>query len=275
MTEADAIARSTRPATVSSLVDDLRRLGVEPGMTMMVHSSLAGLGFVAGGAQAVVAALLESVGVSGTVMMPTHSGHLSEPSAWEHPPIPVEWCDEVRSSMPAYDPVVTPTRSMGAIVECFRHVSGVVRSAHPTVSAAAVGPNAAVLIDGHELDHGLGEGSPQARLYELDGHVALLGVTHANNSSLHLSEYRAAPPDAPMATDGSPVIVDGRRQWATYANLVDDDSDFAEIGEAFAATGAQRSASIGAGTGRLMRSRAIVDFATGWMREHRHGATPG
>jgi aminoglycoside 3-N-acetyltransferase len=269
VSEHDAIARVGEPATVRSLAADLRTLGLTEGATVMVHSSLSRLGYVSGGAHAVVTALLEVVGTTGTVMMPTHSGDLSDPASWSRPPVPAAWWATIRREMPAYDPVLTPTRGMGAIVECFRHVPGVRRSAHPTVSAAAVGPNAAVLVDGHELAHGLGEGSPQARLYDLDGHVLLLGVTHANNTSLHLAEYRAAPADAATTTQWSPVQVGGRREWVSYPILVDDTDVFAAIGDAFALTGQQRSGRVGAGEARLMRSRDVVDFAVGWMRAHR------
>lgn len=193
MRERDAIDRSHTPATVASLRADLARLGVEPGMVLTVHASLSRLGFVAGGAQAVVEALLAAVGPSGTLMMPTHSGHLSDPASWTDPP--EAWWDTIREATPAYDPLLTPTRGMGAIAECFRHVPGVLRSAHPCVSAAAVGPDADALVDHHPLELGLGEGSPQARLYDLDGHVLLLGVTHANNTSLYVSELRAAAPN--------------------------------------------------------------------------------
>jgi len=272
MTEEEAIARSERPATVATLVDDLQRLGVVDGMTLMVHSSLSRLGFVAGGAQAVVMALVEVVGPTGTLMMPTHSADLSDPAPWQHPPVPQSWWETLRQEMPAFDPRLTPTHQMGAIVDCFRHLPGVLRSSHPTVSAAAVGPQAAVLIDGHGLDCGLGESSPQARLYDLDGHILLLGVTHANNTSLHLSEYRSAPPDPPMTTYASPIVRDGRRTWASYANLVDDDSDFERLGHDFAATGLQRSGRVGAGVAHLMRARDVVDFATAWMATHRTAA---
>ena len=62
MSEADAIAAAARPATRSSIATELRTLGIERGMTLMVHSSLSRLGFVAGGAHAVVLALLDAVG---------------------------------------------------------------------------------------------------------------------------------------------------------------------------------------------------------------------
>ena len=274
MAEQRAIDVSTRPATVPSLAADLRALGLDSGMTVMVHSSLSALGYVTGGARAVVMALLEVLGEDGTLAMPTHSSDLTDPGSWSNPPVPESWWDEMRAEMPAYDPALTPTRLMGAIVECFRHVSGVRRSAHPTVSAAAVGPNAERLVANHELAHGLGESSPQARLYELDGQILLLGVTHAHNTSLHLAEYRAAAPNAGTLMQSSPVIVDGRRRWVSHPTLDDstfEDSDveFPPVGEAFAATGAESTGPVGAGVGRLMRSRELVDFATEWMRTHR------
>ncbi len=130
-------------------------------------------------------------------------------------------------------------------------------------------PEADELISGHELAHGLGESSPQARLYDLDGYILLLGVTHANNTSLHLAEYRAAATDAAMTTFGSPVVVEGRREWVSYPNLVDDDSDFEQIGDEFTVTGQQRIGRVGAADARLMKERDIVDFATRWMTTHR------
>jgi aminoglycoside 3-N-acetyltransferase len=269
VSEADAIALADRPATVDNLVADLRSLGVAEGATVLVHSSLSRLGYVCGGAQAVVTALLQSVGPSGTVAMPTHSTNLSDPAAWVNPPVPEPWCSTIRETMPAFDPQLTPTRSMGAIVECLRYVPGVRRSNHPTVSAAAVGPNADTLLSRHTLAHGLGESSPQARLYELDGQILLMGVTHANNTSLHLAEYRSSVAGKRWTTHASPVHVDGQRRWASYPDLEVEHEDFERLGDDFSVTGMETSGPIGAGTGRLMRSRHVVNFAVSWMNEHR------
>jgi aminoglycoside 3-N-acetyltransferase len=269
MGEQETIGASERPVTATSLAADLRRLGVEPDMTLMVHTSLSRLGFVVGGEQAVVDALLDALGPAGTLMMPTHSTGLTDPAGWRNPPVPDSWWEIIRAAMPAYDRDLTPTRDMGVVAEHFRHRRGVRRSDHPTVSAAAVGPNAATLVDGHQLDRGLGEGSPQARLYDLDGHVLLLGVGHANNTSLHLSEYRSVPADHPLAHQRSPVHIDGERVWVDH-DEIDEDNDFDRIGADFAATGRQRSGAVGAGTAHLMRCREIVDFATDWLRTPSH-----
>ena len=62
-------------------------------MDLMVHSSLSALGAVRGGAEAVVDALLEAVGRSGTLLMPSFNHRAAE----------------------VYNPQATPTTN-GAIV---------------------------------------------------------------------------------------------------------------------------------------------------------------
>ena len=61
------------PHTVSSLAYDLRTLGVIPGDVLLLHSSYQSLGFVAGGTEAVVLALLAALGPEGTLVVPTHT----------------------------------------------------------------------------------------------------------------------------------------------------------------------------------------------------------
>lgn len=269
MSEAAAIDHTERPATVRTLMADLGELGVVHRSLIIVHSSLSRLGWVVGGAQAVVEALLGVVGPAGTIVMPSQSGSISDPAEWSQPPVPPEWIRTIRDEMPVYDPALSPTRKMGAVVDCFRHHPMTVRSADPTLSFVANGPLADEITRGHLLTPGLGTGSPLDRLYDLDANIVLLGVDHANNTSLHLAEHRAAWPGKTQTSVGVPSIVDGQHQWLTYDDLDLDEGDFVAIGEAFAATGQERSSSIGAGRGRLASMRAIVDFATDWMTANR------
>ena len=156
MSEKEIINKTTNgPITVDSLAADLTRLGVAEGMTLLVHSSLSALGWVCGGAVAVLMALEQALGAAGTLVMPTHSGDLSDPAAWENPPVPQAWWATIRRTMPPFDPHLTPTRGMGIISETFRKQRGVHRSSHPHFSFTAWGKQAAA-ITGQSL---IGSGS--------------------------------------------------------------------------------------------------------------------
>ena len=192
MSEEEAIKLSNNgPVTVSSIEDDLARIGVSPGITLLVHSSLSSMGWVCGGAVAVINALETVLGKGGTLVMPTHSGDYSNPAEWENPPVEQLWWQTIRDAMPPFDIDISPCRGMGVIPECFRGQSGVYRSFHPQVSFTAWGQNAKLITADHSLSYGLGDNSPLAKIYELNGSILLIGVSHDSNTSLHLSEYRA------------------------------------------------------------------------------------
>lgn len=270
MSEHEIVAATERPATVSSLLGDLRALGVEEGITLFVHSSLSSLGWVAGSAQAVVLALQAAVGAEGTLVMPTHSTSLSEPSQWQHPPVPEGWWQTIRDETPAFDPRLTPSRGMGRIPETFRSGAGVLRSDHPQASAAAWGREARFVTEDHALDSGVGDQSPMGRVYDLDGWVLLLGVGHERNTSLHLSEYRADFPSKKLSAQGAPVLVDGERRWIEFEDLDWDETDFPQIGAAFESETAEVFVNVVArAESRLMRQRPLVDFGVSWMEQNR------
>lgn len=258
------IRKQMKPNTIDSLVRDFQHLGVEKGMTIIVHSSLKSLGWVCGGAVAVVEALMQTVGKSGTIVMPTQSAQLSEPSYWESPAVPEEWWETIRQEMPAFDPKTTPTLGMGKIVECFRSYEGVVRSNHPMSSFAAWGKHRDFIISEQHLSFSLGKHSPLQKLYDLQASILLIGVGYDNNTSLHLAEYNA---DSCFTyQQGSPIMENGKRVWKEYEEYIYDVGYFPIIGKEYEKTHSVSIDKVGQAECRLIPQKELVDFATEMLK---------
>ncbi len=56
----------------------------------MVHSSLSRIGWVTGGAVALIQALMDLITKKGNIMMPAYSSDYSDPTYWSNPPVPKE-----------------------------------------------------------------------------------------------------------------------------------------------------------------------------------------
>jgi len=272
MREELIIQATPEPRTRLSLAADLRALGVHAGMHLLVHASLSAIGWVSGGPVAVIQALLDVLTPQGTLIMPAFTGY-SDPTYWEHPPVPRSWVEVIHASMPAYEPETAPTRGMGSIAESFRSWPGVLRSRHPLDSFCAWGSQAERVTADHGMDDGLGEASPLARLYELEAQVLLLGAGFDSNTSFHLAEHRA-PRIGGRLTQKVPILGPHGRQLVTVTEIDYSTDNFLEIGEALQAAGHVRLGRVGSADTRLFSQPACVDFACRWLRHHTTGGAP-
>ncbi|MDZ4763560.1 MAG: AAC(3) family N-acetyltransferase [Chloroflexota bacterium] len=257
------------PLTVGLLARGFMACGLTAGQHVVVHTKMSALGWIVGGAVALIEALQRVITPSGTIMMPAFTSENSDPSQWSNPPIPESWWQIVRDTLPPYDPARTPTWGLGVVPELFRTLPGVVRSAHPEVSWAAWGARAAFLTADHTLETEIGDGSPLSKLYDLAGYVLLIGVDHGNNSSLHLAEYRANWARKRTIRQGAAMVVNGARQWVEYDSLHIDDSDFAQLGADYEREHGIAPHRVGRAEVRLLRQRPLIDYAVTWLERNR------
>lgn len=197
---------------------DLEQLGLRPGDTVCVHSSCRTIGHIIGGPLTLLDALLETLGPKGTLMMPTFTGDLSDPTRWRFPAVPPEMLAEVRDSLPGFHPDRSPSRKMGVLPELLRHERGAVRSPHPQSSFAAVGALASELCGQHPLDFRFGPDSPLAALARHGGKVLMLGSPWNTASLFYLTEFETS--DRTECTMASPIATDAGVKWVDYQDLV-------------------------------------------------------
>jgi aminoglycoside 3-N-acetyltransferase len=268
-----------RLVTGEEILGDLRSLGVTSGQTLLVHASVRSIGLADGDASAVVSALREAVGPTGNVVVPTGTPENSMTSREHQARIARMTADEIsafRQDMQGFNKDNTPS-TMGALSEALRTVVGAVRSAHPQISFAAIGPEAGYLMADHRFDCHLGEYSPLAKLYQMGASVLLLGVGYEACTAFHLAEYRytASPPEARY---DCAVIKNGRTQWITYRDVVLDDRDFGKIGESLEEEDSRKSpeseasvkkGNVGNAPSRLIPLVQVVDHAQDWMKQNR------
>ena len=170
--------------TQHEITAGLRKIGLKKGDHVLLHSSLASLGQVTGGAVVVAQAFRTVLGPAGTLLVPTFGGD-----------------------------------SLGVITKVVREDPRAVHSIHPMAAVAAIGGAAESLCREHwkaELAHG--SDTPYTRLAEIGGYVCLLGVDQDRNTTLHTVEellrlpYLKTTPHRTFATPDGDVT----RSWPFF-----------------------------------------------------------
>jgi aminoglycoside 3-N-acetyltransferase len=235
----------------------------------MVHTRMSALGWVVGGSETVVRALLDALGPEGTlVAYASWADHV-----YTLEDRPEEHREAYSAEPPLWDPAtgaVDP--DYGRIPERVRTWPGALRSEHPEASVVAVGPRAEWLTAVHE--DGYGAASPLARLVEADGQVLMLGAPLETVTLLHHAEAIARVPGKRTVryevalADGtvqSFIDIDTSRGAYPYELLGLGADEFEVMARDALAAGIGVRGTVGAADCHLFPARELTAFAVAWI----------
>lgn len=223
----------------TELTRQLGALGVQSGGMLLVHAAFSKVGPVEGGPHVLIEALLAAVGPGGTLVMPSMADDDDIP----------------------FDRGQIPCRALGVVADSFWRMPGVLRSDSPHAFAAS-GPHAAQITLPHPIDIPHGLDSPPGRVYELDGHVLLLGVGHDANTTIHVAEHVAGV--RYRLPKHATVMENARPRRYEYGETDHCCERFGLLDEWLGQR--QRRGIVGRAEARLARSRDIVAAALGRLR---------
>ncbi len=161
--------------TKQSLQDDLKRMGIDPKGTLLVHISYKSLGEVEGGAETVIDAFVGYMS-EGLMVFPTHT-----------------WAT-VDASQPSYSREHTACCT-GIVPELARKRKNGFRSGHPTHSVVAFGRDAGSFVAGDErCGTPCARDSAWGRLLDRDASILLVGVGMNRDTFIHgIEEWLDVP----------------------------------------------------------------------------------
>jgi aminoglycoside 3-N-acetyltransferase len=267
--------RERHPVRRSDLTAGVRRLGLARGDVVLVHASLSSLGWVVGGAETVVVALLEAVGPRGT---------LAAVASWDDIPFrlrewPRAWREAYLEEMPGFHADRSQANGeYGRLPERLRTWPGARSSGHPDQRVVAAGHLAGWLTAEHPLDDSFGPGSPFARLVEARGRVLMLGAPLRSLTLLHHAEAIAAVPGKRRWSYSLPfATVDGVR-WRSLSDIdvnhgpfPDVDAGVGALAAAALAAGIGSRGPIAAGDCHLFPAAELVSFARALLEKRYAG----
>jgi aminoglycoside N3'-acetyltransferase len=243
-------APPARPLGRDALVTQLRALGVDGRVPLMVHASLRRLGPVEGGAEGVIDALLEALAPGGTLVFPLGSEG-DEP----------------------FDPITSRAeRDIGTLAEIFRSRPETRVNDHPAARFGAIGPQADAILEPIPLHDYYAPASPLDRFTRMGGRVLRLSADPDTVTATHLAEYLADLPEKRrvrrryLLAGGEAVWIEGLDDVEGIAKWAGGDY-FPRIWLDFRETEAVRTAPVGGCTGELFDASPFVEFAARWMEE--------
>ena len=238
----------------------------------MLHASVKNIGWIVGGPDVVIEAILDILTKDGTLMMHT---------SWEDNPHGLATWRKDRqeaylAECPAFDPARSRAdhRQMSILAEYLRTWPNSYRSRHP-YGYAAVGKRAEWITSEQPWQYREGKGSPLEKLCDASGYVVLLGSPIGNVTLLHHAEHIAKVPNKRIDRYKMPILKDGRRTWMEFEEydtshgIVDWPDDYFEtIIREYLSAGNGRGGKVGAADAYQFEAASLNAFAVRWMEEH-------
>jgi aminoglycoside 3-N-acetyltransferase len=248
---------------METLAKDLRGMGIRKGDVLMVHSSLKSIGWVEGGPDSVIDAILSVIGKEdGVLFVPTLTATFAA-SRWSE------------LSKYAWDAKETPSR-VGIITETLRRRPGAYRSDHPTHSLAALGRNAAELVKGHGGNAStFDKHGPYGKYVRMNATILFIGTGMGCNTTLHVSEDWAELPymdqnsKARVKKNGDDVLVPLRMSPNGHRSFYTSDANSPAV-QLFYRLGMVREAKLGDAKVQIITARDVLNT----MMKTYHGGEP-
>ena len=175
----------------SRLLELFSSLGLRSGEKVMIHSALFSLGLIEGGINGFFQALRETIGVDGTLIVPTFTYSFRR--------------GEV------FDILNTPSaNNIGVFSEFVRNQPSSIRSLDPLFSMVALGPQADELMKRSSYNC-FGENSVYNTLFETDVLFVAIGITYSTGLAgfMHLEKLANVPYREDLPLSGVSRGLDG------------------------------------------------------------------
>lgn len=214
--------------TIEDVKRVLKNIGIQNGDVLEVHASMKSIGFLLGGANTLLDAILETIGFEGTLVMSAHSTDNSEPAYFQNPPVDVSLYQTIRENIPGFKGKFDDLNGMGQLAIALQKRPSVYFSNHPQVSMMAHGKHAKWITQSHPLNDMFGLKSPLAKMVELKTKVLLIGVEYDSCTGMHLGEYLSQK--RPVIIQGSRMVVGSKEEWVKFYSYDFDSIDFVKVG---------------------------------------------
>jgi aminoglycoside 3-N-acetyltransferase len=256
--------------TRADLRDDLARIGLQAGDTVMVHAAMGRVRRLLNGPDALIGALLDVLGPEGTLVAYTDWDSFHTDLMDDDGRVLPEW----REHVPPFDHAASRAqRRNGILPEFVRTTPGARRSANPGASVAALGHLADWITADHPQDYGYGPGTPLAKLVAAGGRVLIVGAPWDTMTLVHHADHLADIPNKRVLRYEVPFAGEHGTEWRfieefdTSEPIVDGlpDDYIERIVTAFVGEGNGRPGAIGGAPALLVEAAPMCAFAVSWL----------